>query len=63
MLKSLQKQLENCAVLGNPRPVNEVSENNLTGNLNMQTPNKNKSRVVVLGKSLRSMHQDKTLSK
>jgi hypothetical protein len=51
MLKSLLKQLENCAVIGNPRPVNEVSEHNFTGNLNIQTPNKNKSRTVVLSNS------------
>jgi hypothetical protein len=42
-------KLESCATIGSPRLVNEVSENNLplTGNLLMQTPNANKSRVVI----------------
>jgi hypothetical protein len=42
---SAVKKPESCAIRGSPRLVNEVSENNLTltGNLRMQTPNKNKS--------------------
>jgi hypothetical protein len=46
-------KLEGCAIIGNARLVNEVSENNLplTGNLWMQTPNKNKSRLVILSDS------------
>jgi hypothetical protein len=40
----ISSKAENCVVKVNPRPVNEVSENNLplTGNLQMQTPNNNK---------------------
>jgi hypothetical protein len=55
VVKSILKQLklESCAIIGNPRLVNEVSENNLqlTGDLRMQTSNKSKSRVVILSDS------------
>jgi hypothetical protein len=44
------KKPESCVVRGSPRLANEVSENNLTltGNHRMQTPNKIKSKVVIL---------------
>jgi hypothetical protein len=53
MYPKAAKKPESCAIRGSPRLVNEVSENNLTltGNLWKQTPNKNKSRVVILSDS------------
>jgi hypothetical protein len=46
-------ELDSCATIGSPRVVNEVLENNLplTGSLLMQTPNANKSMVVILSDS------------
>jgi hypothetical protein len=50
--KAVNKSV-NCANKRNPRLVNKVSVNNLpsTGNIGLQTPNKNKSSVTILSDS------------